>query len=284
MTNLDQFESAFKSADKRPFQFAPVTFDSVLVVTDLNESMAGEYQSRLAVFLQRINPAPRWNVLANDALDSVDGLLERVRTESPDLICTYRNLQLPARQHPYSLGVFVDVLTQATAVPVMLTPHAERVAADPTILPHTQTVIAITDHLLGDDRLVNHAAAFARPGGHLWLTHLEDERHFDRYIDAIGKIPAIDTDTARDELLAQLLKEPAEYIESCGRQLTAADADLVVESEVTLGSHLSDYRRLIQDHDAQLVVLNAKEEDQLAMHGMAYPLSVELRDTPLVLL
>ena len=46
----------------------------------------------------------------------------------------------------------------------------------------------------------------------------------------------------------------------------------------------SDYRRLIAERNVKLLVMNTKDEDQLAMHGLAYPLSVELRDTPLLLL
>jgi hypothetical protein len=30
--------------------------------------------------------------------------------------------------------------------------------------------------------------------------------------------------------------------------------------------------------------MNTKDEDQLAMHGLAYPLAVELRDIPLLML
>ena len=33
-----------------------------------------------------------------------------------------------------------------------------------------------------------------------------------------------------------------------------------------------------------LLVMNTKDEDQLAMHGLAYPLAVELRQIPLLML
>ena len=39
----------------------------------------------------------------------------------------------------------------------------------------TDTVMAITDHLEGDERLVNWAARFTSEGGTLCLTHVEDE-------------------------------------------------------------------------------------------------------------
>ena len=45
-----------------------------------------------------------------------------------------------------------------------------------------------------------------------------------------------------------------------------------------------DYKRLIDEHRVDLLVMNTKDEDQLAMHGLSYPLTVELRDTPLLLI
>ena len=44
------------------------------------------------------------------------------------------------------------------------------------------------------------------------------------------------------------------------------------------------YRRLIEQHEVDLLVLNTKDEDQLAMRGIAYALAVELRQTPLLML
>ena len=74
------------------------------------------------------------------------------------------------------------------------------------------------------------------------------------------------------------------YIESCREVLAAKSFPIEIEEIVTLGHHLTDYRRLISEHDVDLLVLNTKDEDQLAIHGAAYPLSVELRFTPLLLL
>ncbi len=51
-----------------------------------------------------------------------------------------------------------------------------------------------------------------------------------------------------------------------------------------MGNHLRDYRRLIEEHKVDLLVMNTKDDEQLAMHGLAYPLTVELRNTPMLLL
>ena len=60
--------------------------------------------------------------------------------------------------------------------------------------------------------------------------------------------------------------------------------DIHVESAVTLGHHIADYTRLVEEHKIDLLVFNTKDDDQLAMHGLAYPLAVELRQIPLVML
>ena len=82
----------------------------------------------------------------------------------------------------------------------------------------------------------------------------------------------------------QLLKEPTDYIESCRLGLSEAGLAVTVEPFVTLGHHLEDYRRMIDERDVDLLVMNTKDDDQMAMHGLAYPLTVELRKTPMVLL
>jgi ribosome biogenesis SPOUT family RNA methylase Rps3 len=57
-----------------------------------------------------------------------------------------------------------------------------------------------------------------------------------------------------------------------------------VEHLVVFGHHLSEYKRLIEQHGVDLLVLNTKDEDQLAMRGIAYALAVELRQIPLLML
>ena len=50
------------------------------------------------------------------------------------------------------------------------------------------------------------------------------------------------------------------------------------------GHRLREYQQLIDEHSVALLVIHTKDEDQLAMHGLAYPLAVELRHTPLLMI
>jgi len=144
--------------------------------------------------------------------------------------------------------------------------------------------MAIASHLTGDHVLVNTAVRFTEENQTLWLTHIEDKATFDRYMDVISKISTIETDEAHKDVLGQLMKEPQDYIEDCVDVLREAGVLLQVQPLVTFGHHLSEYKQLIERHEVDLLVLNTKDEHQLAMHGMAYALAVELRQIPLLML
>ncbi len=284
MTNIDQFESVFKSADKAQFVLEPVTIGRVLVATDLNENQSQEFTQHVRTFLGVLGEGNvTWENLPGDRSSHVGSLLRHVEAKQPDLICTYRNLHMPSVEYPFSLGVHLDVLTQASSVPVLVMPRPEMLATE-GVTENTNCVMAITDHLTGDHRLVSYAARLTLPNGTLWLTHVEDRATLERYIGTISRIPAIDTDAARQTIPEQLLKEPHDYIQSCRDVLQSAGLPLKVQTVVQLGHHLAEHRRLIDEHRVDLLVLHTKDDDQLAMHGLAYPLTVELRRMPMLLL
>ncbi len=286
MTNIDQFESVFKAADKKVYAYESIEFAKVLVVSDLPEEGLGEFTRRAQTFLSVLEKgdwSPAWRGLGANDFSSVGDMLKCIDQQEPDLIVSYRNLHFPARDYPYSLGAHLDVLTQVTKTPVLVTPPPDWLGRHPESMQDTQTVMAITDHLTQENHLVSAAALLTQPGGQLWLTHVEDQGTFDRYMQAISRIPSIDTDNAERVLLAQLLKEPADYIESCKASLASLDMNITIASEAVLGKRLGDYKRLIENHRVSLLVMNTKDDQQMAMHGMAYPLTVEMRETPLLL-
>ena len=258
MTEIDQFESVFKSAGKTLFQHEDVSVDKVLVVSDGDKAAAARFAAICRTFLAVLGGEVEWQVVDGSQFDGVRGLLQLVGQNGPDLICTHRYLHMQAREYPYSLGTYLDVLTQVSATPVLVMPHPESI---PDANPHedTRRVMAITDHFTGDNHLASCAAHITQPGGRLWLTHVEDQATLDRYVATISKIPEIDTDTARETLQHQLLKEPHDYIESCRVGLREAGVDVQVQNVVVLGHHLRDYKKLIDAHEIELLVLNTKD-------------------------
>jgi len=238
-----------------------------------------------ALYLAAIDDAgTHWDTLSGDAFDSVQALLERIENLKPDLIVTYRHLHSEAWQWPYSLGEYLDVMTQATSVPVLALPHPDAQRALPHSIKDTDRVMAITNHLTGDNHLINMALAFTKPGGTCWLTHVESQPVFERYMDAVSKIPTIDTETARETLSEQLLKEPRDFIVSCQVAINTQGLPVKIEEIVTMGLRVDEYKELIAVRNVDLLVLHTKDDDQLAMHGAAYALAVELRGIPLLML
>lgn len=286
MTNVDQFESVFRSAAKEVFQYQRIEFTSVLIVTDFESGEATEYGEQIKSFLNVLNfeKGPNWDIVTGQEFDTIESLLELVKQRSPDLICTYRHLHSNQWKQPYSLGDYVEVLTQATRHPVLVLPNPRAKRALPHALQNTTVVMAMTDHLTGDNHLVNVATRFTEDSGVLYLTHVEDETTFERHINSISKIPEIDTDLARKEIRKQLLKEPLDFIGSCRERIRESRSSIRIEDIVSMGHHLSTYRDLVETHQVDLLVMNTKDEDQIAMHGMAYPLAVELREIPLLML
>jgi len=284
MTKVDQFESVFRAAARTPFQYEEIRVGSVLVVTDLEADPARAFGDRAHAFLSVLDRGEnvRWRTVHGGEYASVPELLELVEEERPGLICTYRHLHSESWRWPYTLGEYIDVLTQATTTPVLVLPHP-RQPPDRGVT-NTDVVMAMTDDLVGDHRLVSWAARFTDAGGRLILADVEDQATFERFMDAIAKIPSIDTETARAEVMDRLLREAHDYARSCATALRTAGLPFEVEEVTRTGHHLAEYRRLVDEHDADLLVMNTKDDDQLAMHGLAYPLAIEVRSIPLLLL
>ncbi len=286
MTRIDQFESVFKSADKPLFRYEPFSVDSPMVLTDLDDEaaesfavLAGKYAG--AGGSQEISAQ---RVIRGSDFTSIEDCLDLIAGEKPDLIYTYRGLHSDCWRWGHSLGSYVEVLTQTVSVPVLVFPHPAAAEALPAAEAGCRHVMAMTDHLAGDSGLVNAALFFTPAQGTLHLANLEDQQVFERYMEAIDKIPSIDSAAAQDSVLAQILKEPRDYIQSCRTVVAEQGLDVEIQETVELGLHVADYKRLAAAKDVDLLVMNTKDSGQLAMHGLAYELAVELNEIPLLLL
>lgn len=287
MTNVDQFESVFKSADKATFAHRPLELKKVLVATDLDAPAAEAIVVRTKAFLSHLaeRSAPfEFEVLTGDGFNSVGELLDCVEAARPDLIVTYRNLKSDAWKWPFSLGEYLDVLLQAIETPVLVLPRPDEKNELPDGIRNTDRIMAMTDNLAGDDRLVNTAFMFTADGGTCWLTHVEDATVFEHYMTAISKIPEIDTETARTTIADRLQKGARDYIQSCRAKAEELELGFAVEEIVVQGQYVAEYKRLVDDHDIDLLILYTKNDDHLAMHGVAYPLTIEMRHTPMLML
>ena len=286
MLKVDEFESAFRSSIKETYQHQDIKIESMLLVTDLDTEATAKLLNQVKGFCQNLKHPQNiaWNTANHNDFKSAEDLLEIINHSALDLIVTYRNLHSETWRYPYSLGEHLDVMLQKTKIPVLVIPHPKAGYARDNAFDKCTSVVVVTDHMVNDHHLVQYGLALIDEPGRLYLYHIEDQVNFDRVMDAISKIPTIDTDDARHKLSQQLLKEPAEYIQSVKLELNKLNRSVEVIPIVEFGHQMKDYLKHIDEKQVDLLVINTKDGDQLAMHGLAYPLAVEVRQIPLLML
>ncbi len=86
MTNVDQFESVFKSATKISFAYRDIEIRKVLLVTDLEEEpaqrLSDQVRSLLTVLTE--DDSVNWRTVQGDEFQTVKELMYRVEKEIPD--------------------------------------------------------------------------------------------------------------------------------------------------------------------------------------------------------
>jgi hypothetical protein len=284
---LDEFETPARAAEQKPFAYIDVPIKKATLVTDGSPQEAFALKQSITAFIPRLQSVNQWCYLTGEDYHNVGELLDALIEQPTDLIVTYRHLQEKSFIPQHSLGVYLDVLTQATSTPVLVLPGT---AAEPISLKGKvcDRVMVVTDHILGQHALVNHGVRFCgkqpQGQGELWLCHVEDDLVFARYMRTISHIPEIDAKVTETQLDRRLLKEASDFIDASIAELKRHKLPLVFHSYVERGHRLRQYRELVNENQIELLVANTKDEDQLAMHGMAYSLSVELTHVAMLLL
>ena len=285
MIELDQMASQFRASVKERPVFAPPRVERILLITDLPRDEGRGLLEQIRRFLRVLEARAliEWSVRGQPELGGVRDMLAIVEAQKPDLIVTYRHLFEEEKDLPHSLGTYADMLTQATTTPVLLLPNPSSPRFE-AATANTDRVMVVTDHIVGDDRLINWGLRIVETKGTLILSHVEDDATFNRYMDVISKIPGIDTELARNKIDARLLKEAREYLESAKEGVDKHQGGVDVEILVRRGHTVRDYEALVASREVDVLVLNTHDEDQVAMAGMAYSLAIELIDKPLLLL
>ncbi len=283
LEHLDEFESVFRRAEQEQFVYSEKKIDHVLLVLDKQHDQTEATIEALKQFSAELANVEKWDTLRVGPNTTVQKLEEDVKDSTADLLITWRHLREEAIVSRCSLGIYVDMLTQTTDFPILLLPGS--VASPATIQGRKcDTVLAATDHLAGDHRLVNFAAAITNPNGKLVLCHVEDDLIMQRYLQAIERIPELNTELVRSRLQEQLNRDVVRYLQAAQQSMQEAGVPIQIETELTTGHRLATYKKLIVSHKADLLVMNTKDDDQLAMHGLAYAMSVEFVEIPQLLL
>lgn len=283
MDHIDEFESLFRRAERESFEHVAIPIESIVFVSDGTGDECEQRRQEIVSFVPSLKGVSHWRNVCGDEYSNVGELLALLDEQQTDLVITYRHLQERSLVPQHSLGVYLDVMSQVTPIPVLVLPGT---SADPKTLSGQvcDRVMVVADHIAGDNALINYGSRMCPDNGRLWLCHVEDESVFERYMRIIERIPQIPTELARELIGTTLLKDAENYIDTCIVELTEARPSVTCEKRITRGHFLKQYTELIQSAGIDLLVTNTRDEDQLAMHGMAYSLSVELIDTAMLLL
>jgi len=281
---LDQFESVFKSADMPVLSHDEKYFREILVISDQQPDVGGDYWQQLRQawpMLDRDNA--NWRSLPVDALQDAGSFVDRVENEKADLIVTQRYLAEAERGQLRGLGSLLGAVVWQTSAPVLILPCDEsgRVIQREST---SGTVVAATDHLTGDNVLVDYGVRFTPLEGRLVLAHIEDDATFERLMNEIERIPQIETDVAREQLKEKLLRRPQAYIDSCKEVLRTAGKRCDISSVIRFGHRVRDYQALIGENGAEMLCLHAGGDDVPARRGMAHMIATQFRNLPLFLI
>ena len=246
---IDEFESMFRAAEREPFAYVEIPLRHATIITDGPPAKAETLKKSLLRFMPRLQRVADWRMLTENDYHNVAELLDRLDQQQTDLVVTFRHLQEKSFVPQHSLGVYLDVLTQAASIPVLVLPGtaAEPVPLDGRICDR---VMVVTDHIQGEHALVNYGVRCCgrQPDGHgdLWLCHVEDDLVFQRYMRAIGQIPEIDTEAAREQIDRRLLKDASDFIETCIAELNEHGLPFEFHSHVERGHRLKLYREFVR--------------------------------------
>ena len=277
---IDDFESVFRSAVKPTFQYRPLDLHTAAIVTDLAPESVETFAREVQALLSHLDTNEHLGLHTLSAprdWSDVPTLLERLQDLEPQIILTHRHLLGAHKNLGHTLGSVVDTLTQQIETPVMLLPVG-------TALREATRVMVVTDHLTGDDPLVNWAIHITPNDGTLLLCHIEDQDVFDRYAEMLGRMKGVPTEDVVQRLKAKLLGLPRDYIRAVKAEMREQGIQEHVVPLVELGQPLEVYRRLVDKEDVRLLICNTKDPHQRAMEALSHALAVELRDLPLLLL
>lgn len=276
MLKIDHFASLFRAADKKKISIPTIDVSRVLLVTDVDtEKSMNVWEDWQSFFSRDVDV----DVLDGDKSKDLASIVQKVEESQCDLILSYRCLHTENWRYPYAIGSYIEVLTQLTSIPLLLLPHIEEEAIK---YEPPSSVVLISDDLTQEEELLGYACAFCHKEGTITLVDLEHTAYLERILSIVGKIPQIDTDMAQEKIQEQLLKESLEWVQR-SQDIISLRSSLTLHHTQISQSRMSDCIDIVEQSGAQMLVLNTKDADQLAIHGQIYPFMVQFRNIPLLL-
>lgn len=284
MRSLGEFESLFKRALREKYQYKNLDISRIMLITDLEGGLLDDFENKVKGFLTVSlgNRNFEMSRLGRNDFSSWASLEDHLDRFKPDFIVSYRLLRVSDVRINTSLGVYIDTLSQKTNYPILVMPNPHLVTYEPP-LDNAGYVVVATEHLYRDHDLVDTAVGFTPDQGKLLLVHIEDDDTFKYYVNAIERIPSINSDKAVESLKEQLESAPRHYMESVAEELQIRKPGVLVEMETGFGHLINHYTELVKGKDVRILVFQTKDDTQLAMHSLGYSLAIQFSEIPVLL-
>ena len=278
MLKLDHFASLFRAADKEQIVIPDISIRQILLVTDMNQEDSLQIWEK---WKGLFDPSVDIRIFDAEISLHLPSLIEAMKHVECDLVVTYRCLHSDAWQYPYAIGSYVEVLTQIIPFPVLLMPHPHQ-NTDTYTKP--KNLLLFSSELTQESELVGFANAFvASKDESLIMIQMDDKATYDRIFDIISKIPQIDTDDAQYYIQERRSLEMKDWVTRCIDFLEQKGNAPHMSYMDIYDPSMKKCASLIEEHQADLLIINTKDDEQLAIHGLAYPIMVQFRNIPLLL-
>lgn len=277
MLKLDHFTSVFRAADKDIITIPKCEISKVLLVTDVShEKSLLIWGSWKKLFFGNVDVT----ILHGEESKDLSLITQKIEASGCDLIVSYRCLHSDNWRYPHAIGSYVEVITQMTATPVLLMPHILEEAQE---YSPPESIILISDDLTKEADLLGWACSFRSHSSRCTLVELENLTYLNRLLNTIAKIPQIDTEMAQEKISSQLQKDSQGWLERSQDILREWERPPSLKRVQIAQSCMTSCIELVEEEKAKLIVLNTKDDDQLAIHGLVYPFMVQFRNIPLLL-
>lgn len=255
---LDIFESVFKRSVKKQYDYEDFQLHKILIVgnsdhLDKLSSFISKYGTGCQSF--EYNSNFTWRELKSD--------IEKMQ---PDLILIQRQLGISNTDLTFSIGPVLESITQEVNIPVLVLPYEFQ---DLKI----ETIGIGFDHQIDNSYLVNKGLLLSKYLKNLELIHIEDETIFNYYLDAIAKIPGINTEFAETNIKETILNLSGDFFRNVASKL---ENDKVITGiHCQFGETVQCYHDIIKDRKIDLLVFEAEDESKMAMHSLGHSLTIQ---------
>jgi len=255
---LDIFESVFKRSVKQQYGYEHFKLGKILIIGN------SDHLDKLTTFISKYSTeCHSFEYNSNFNWSKLKSYIEKGQ---PDLILIQRQLGIYNKDLTFSVGPILESITQQSKVPVLVLPHEFEELK-------IETIGIGFDHQIDNSYLVNKGLLMRKYIKNLELIHVEDQTMFNYYLDAISKIPGINTEYAETNIKETILNLSGDFFRDVASKLE--NDNIKVGIHCQLGETVQCYHELIKNRNIDLLVFEAEDESKMAMHSLGHSLTIQ---------